>query len=143
MKVNKLINVLKKCNPNKEVMFSLGRDNLNIDYEGIKWLRMNSHESRSGNVGEFKNIICPIIDAKRNEVYTAVFKFDGTEMIRLEEDAAINIEQLIGKLKMFSEDVLLVGHDAEKFYEEIGSKLKNNVYLSNSIPRASSSIGSP
>ena len=32
MKVNKLINVLKKCNPNKEVMFSLGRDNLNIDY---------------------------------------------------------------------------------------------------------------
>jgi len=106
--------------------------------KNIPMVGISSLEALAYNVGEFKSIICPIIDAKRNEVYTAVFKFDGTEMIRLEPDTAINIEQLIGKLKMFSKDVLLVGQDAEKFYEEIGSKLKNNVYLSKSIPRASS-----
>lgn len=106
--------------------------------KNIPMVGISSLEALAYNVVEFKNIICPIIDAKRNEVYTAMFKFDGKEMIRLEPDAAINIEQLIEKLKLVSEDVLLVGQDAEKIYEEIRSKLKQNVYLSNSVPRASS-----
>ena len=54
-------------------------------------------------------IICPVMDARRNQVYNAVFKIENNKPVRLTEDRAISIEDLISEN---NENVFLVGDGA-------------------------------
>lgn len=49
-------------------------------------------------------IICPIMDARRNQVYTGIYRFDGSRMQILEEQMAIGIEELAEKLREYGKD---------------------------------------
>ena len=47
-------------------------------------------------------IVCPIMDARRNQVYTGIYKFEDDKMIVLEEQMAIGIEELDEKLQGYT-----------------------------------------
>lgn len=55
-------------------------------------------------------IICPVMDARRSQVYNAVFRIENNMPVRLTEDRAISIEELI---KENHENVFLVGDGAK------------------------------
>lgn len=68
---------------------------------------------------DFEGIVCPLMDARRDQVYTALFK-DGK---RLLEDSAMSTAELLEILEKYSnEKVLFVGDGAQKgfdaFYKE-------------------------
>ena len=44
-------------------------------------------------------LICPIMDARRNQVYTGIYSFDGMHLITYKEQCAISIEELLEELK--------------------------------------------
>lgn len=68
---------------------------------------------------DFKGIVCPLMDARRDQVYTALFK-DGE---RLLEDSAMSTAELLEILKKFpNEKVLLVGDGAQKGYDAFYQK---------------------
>lgn len=62
-------------------------------------------------------VICGAMDARRNQVYTASFEVKGEEVLRLTEDEAIPIPELLEKLLAMHRPVLFVGDGAELVYE--------------------------
>ena len=58
-------------------------------------------------------LICPVTDARRNEVYNALFRVENSRPIRLCPDRAITLEKLADELRQFEETVFLTGDGAE------------------------------
>ncbi len=63
-------------------------------------------------------ILCPILDARRNQVYNALFR-GGKTMVRLCEDRALGIEELLEELKNQGEPVLFCGDGTLVFRDRI------------------------
>lgn len=68
-------------------------------------------------------IICPVMDARRSEVYNAVFMTENGKLARLCEDRAISLDKLGDELKKYCQPKILVGDGAELCY----NFLKSNV----------------
>lgn len=59
-------------------------------------------------------LICPVMDARRGQVYNALFQRTSDELTRLTPDRAVSLEDLAGALS--DRQVLLVGDGAEMCY---------------------------
>ena len=55
-----------------------------------------------------KGLICPIMDARRNQVYTGIYRFENQFEV-VEEQMAISVEELIAKLNQYGEKVIFLG----------------------------------
>ncbi len=53
-------------------------------------------------------LICPIMDARRNQVYTGIYRFEKDFEI-VEEQMAISVQELIEKLNAYGERVTFLG----------------------------------
>ena len=56
-----------------------------------------------------KGLICPIMDARRNQVYTGIYRFEDNEFKIVEEQMAISVDELIEKLNQYGEEVTFLG----------------------------------
>lgn len=61
-------------------------------------------------------IVCACMDARRNQVYNALFSVDDRQINRLCDDRAISIEALYEDLKKFDKRIVLVGDGAQLCY---------------------------
>jgi len=66
-----------------------------------------------------ESIICPVMDARCNQVYNALFQWKDGDLIRLCEDRAIEIQQLKQELKLLDRPVIWVGDGAELCYRSL------------------------
>ena len=60
-----------------------------------------------------EGIICPVMNARRSQVYMALFRSDGKMLERLMPDTAMSIEELDGLLCEYKEPVFLCGDGYE------------------------------
>lgn len=67
-------------------------------------------------------IICPVMDARCNQVYTALFKKEENELKRLADDAPLKLDELCERLKAFNEKILLIGDGADLSYKYLSEK---------------------
>lgn len=66
-------------------------------------------------------IICPVMDAKRQQVYNALFRCKNGIVERICDDRAISIDELSKDLEKFNESyVFLVGDGADLCYNVLG-----------------------
>ena len=56
-------------------------------------------------------IICPIMDARRQQVYTGIYYFEQTHMKILKEQCAISVEDLIDELDKIGKTVMFLGDE--------------------------------
>ncbi|MDL2287103.1 tRNA (adenosine(37)-N6)-threonylcarbamoyltransferase complex dimerization subunit type 1 TsaB [Eubacteriales bacterium OttesenSCG-928-G02] len=63
-------------------------------------------------------IICPVMDARRNQFYNALFEDD----LKITEDRCISAEELITELDKFNKNVIICGDGAELFNNISGGK---------------------
>lgn len=76
-------------------------------------------ESMAYNFIDRENIlICACMDARRNQVYNALFTVENAEIKRLCDDRAISIENLYDELRVASLQVVLVGDGADLCYKQ-------------------------
>lgn len=61
------------------------------------------------NVFETEKIICPIMDARRNQVYTALYQWEGGRLCRLTELLAIGIDEVIKLAEGYPKKVVFLG----------------------------------
>ena len=66
-------------------------------------------EAIAYNLRFHKGIVCPVMNARRSQVYTAIFRSDGEKLERLTEDIAISIAELDGMLAEYNEETVLSG----------------------------------
>ena len=76
-------------------------------------------EAMARNLGVWQGYIVPAMDARRSQVYTAIFRAEKGILTRLEEDMAISLEELKEKIKNFAEPVFLVGDGALLCYNTL------------------------
>ncbi|MEG1442417.1 MAG: tRNA (adenosine(37)-N6)-threonylcarbamoyltransferase complex dimerization subunit type 1 TsaB [Oscillospiraceae bacterium] len=69
------------------------------------------------NVKIFGGFICPILDARREQVYNAIFE-GGTQLKRKCDDRAIGIKELLSELDVLNTPCIFVG-DATLVYRDI------------------------
>lgn len=89
----------------------------------------------------FEGIICPIMDALRDNVYTALYSWQGGELFKVMDYDAVHIDELIEKLQQRGERVMFCGDalslQKQKLIETLGEKALF-APLSTIMPRAAS-----
>lgn len=70
------------------------------------------------NLSLHKGLICPVMNARRSQVYTALFRSDGETLTRLIPDSAISTAELDELLSAYNEKVLLCGDGYELVQKE-------------------------
>ncbi len=70
-------------------------------------------EALAYNIRACKGIICPVMNARRSQVYTAIFESDGEKLVRLTPDEAISAAELDEKLSVYGSPVYLSGDGVE------------------------------
>lgn len=73
-----------------------------------------------GVSGLMDGIVCAVMDARCEQVYTAMFEVRYGAVLRLSEDAAISLADLDGEIKKLKKPVMLVGDGAEIWYNSCG-----------------------
>ena len=81
-------------------------------------------EGLAFNLVYCKALICPIIDAQRNLVYTGLYQWDQMELNKVMEEEVYPIEDLLQNLKKRKEEIVFIGDALEKFKELIQEELK-------------------
>ena len=82
-------------------------------------------EAMARNLGVWQGYVVPAMDARRSQVYTAIFRAEKGILTRLEEDMAISLEELKEKIKNFAEPVFLVGDGALLCYNTLVEEVPN------------------
>lgn len=85
-------------------------------------IAISTLEALANNSAVFDGILCPILDARRNQVYNALFR-GGSELQRLTEDRALALDALLEELKDGDEPVLFCGDGTLVYGEEIQERL--------------------
>ena len=91
--------------------FAWGRE---IPCYGISTLEAMAH-----SLGVFQGYICPVMDARRAQVYNALFYVNHGEITRVAPDRAIALADLGNELKSLSEPVFLVGDGSNLCYNTL------------------------
>ncbi len=76
---------------------------------GKPCIEVSTLEAIAENLAVRDGLICPVMNARRSQVYTALFRSEGGALTRLMEDSAISIEELDGILAEYGEPVSFAG----------------------------------
>ena len=71
--------------------------------------QVSTLEALAENLVSLPALICPVMNARRSQVYTALFRSDGQRLVRLMEDSALSITELDEILAAYGEEVLFCG----------------------------------
>ena len=75
----------------------------------------------------YNNIVVPMIDARRDRVYTGIYSWEGTELKTLMEVDAIEVDILLEKLDKNYETIVVNGNGTLLHRERIEKKLGSKV----------------
>lgn len=75
----------------------------------IPVVSVSSLEGLAANLYGTKDLICPIMDARRSQVYAGIFQYEGERLIARMEDDAIAVADLIKVLNEKGEPVIFLG----------------------------------
>ena len=81
-------------------------------------------EGLAYRVSVFDGIICPIMDARRNQVYTGIYKMDKGNLVCLSEQKAVEIHEIMEELEKYDEKVIFLGDGVEVQRETIEKEFK-------------------
>ena len=75
-------------------------------------------KSLAYNLPYTKGIICPVMDAQRDELYTCLYRWEDSELIPLMEESVLSVAQLLDVINGHNEEVILLGDGLNKFSKE-------------------------
>ena len=76
-------------------------------------------ESMAYNCPAFSGVVCACMDARRQQVYNALFRVRDGSVERLCDDRAIGVDALLDELRRIEGPILLVGDGAELVYHSV------------------------
>ncbi len=72
-------------------------------------IEVSTLEAIAQNIAFKGGLICPVMNARRGQVYTALFRSDGVELERIMQDSAMSVEELDEILSKYKEAVSFAG----------------------------------
>lgn len=80
-------------------------------------------EGLAYNLYDISGLICPIMDARRKQVYTGIYRFTDHQLKVVEDQMAVPMETVIEKLNQYGETVTFLGDGVPVFHEFIAEKM--------------------
>ena len=80
-------------------------------------------EGLAYNLYDISGLICPIMDARRKQVYTGIYRFTDHQLKVVEDQMAVSMETVIEKLNQYGEAVTFLGDGVPVFHELIAEKM--------------------
>jgi len=93
--------------------------------KGLAWAldrpcaKVSTLEAMAWGLSGMAGRLCPVMDARRSQVYNALFSSDGEKIARLSPDRAISLEELAAELEAAGEEQILLGDGAMLCYNEL------------------------
>lgn len=88
----------------------------------IPCVGLSTLEVLANNIPETDCFICPVMDARCNQVYNALFRYENGKLTRLCEDRAIAIADLQEELKAYNQSVIWLGDGSLLCYNALENK---------------------
>ena len=97
------------------------------------------------NIANFDGIICSVLDARNNNVYAGIYKYENDKVVLKDDYITENLDTLIDILKSKNEKVMFVGEGAVSFKQQFKDALNEkakfapihlNNQLSSSVAKA-------
>ena len=101
--------------------------------KGFAWGReipcygVSTLEAMAQSLGIYDGYICPVMDARRSQVYNALFEADRGEITRIREDRAISLDDLAEDVKKLEKPVFLVGDGSILCYNTLLERVSSLV----------------
>lgn len=92
---------------------------------GKPFVSVSSLDALAYNLAYTDGTICPIIDALRNNVYTALYNFVDSKLQRVSDYMIISIDDLISTINEQNLKVCFIGDAIYKFKEKLTNNIKN------------------
>ena len=80
-------------------------------------------EGLAYNLYDIPGLICPIMDARRKQVYTGIYRFTDHQLEVVEDQMAVPMQNMIEKLNQRGEAVTFLGDGVPVFRELIAEKM--------------------
>ena len=80
-------------------------------------------EALAYNLYDVPGFICPIMDARRRQVYTGIYSFEQHQMKTIKEQTAMGIEELAEELNQRNQPVIFLGDGVAVYRDTIKEKL--------------------
>lgn len=80
-------------------------------------------EGLAYNLYDIPGLICPIMDARRKQVYTGIYRFTDHQLEVVEDQMAVPMQNMIEKLNQRGETVTFLGDGVPVFRELIAEKM--------------------
>ena len=93
--------------------------------KGLAWGRnipcygISTLEAMAVSLGAFQGYVCPVMDARRSQVYNALFYVNCGEIRRMTPDRAVALSDLEKEIKTFEEPIFLVGDGSNLCYNTL------------------------
>ncbi|GAB6169268.1 tRNA (adenosine(37)-N6)-threonylcarbamoyltransferase complex dimerization subunit type 1 TsaB [Clostridium carnis] len=104
------------------------------------YISISSLDALAYPLVNFDGIICPVMDALRDSVYTCFYKNDNGNLKAITEYSALDLCDLVEELKKLGEKVIFTGDGLIKYKNYLKENLPNACFAPNhlSVVRASS-----
>lgn len=80
---------------------------------------VTSLEMLAANMNLCDKKICSILDAQRNQVYTAKFEYIGNRLVQINDTDVLEIDKLINEISASEDDYILIGEAVYKYEEKL------------------------
>ena len=93
--------------------------------KGLAWgaelpcVGVSTLEAMALSLGAWQGYVCPVMDARRSQVYNALFHVNCGVSTRIREDRAISLAELGEDLKNLKEPIFLVGDGSNLCYNTL------------------------
>lgn len=94
-----------------------------------KCLGVSTLESLAYNMRGFHGVVCTVMKARLNLMYTAFFTSHMNVITRIFDDTILTEEDIISRIKSYHGDIVLVGDAAAELYSKDGLSELENVNL--------------
>lgn len=95
---------------------------------GIDIIAIPTIDAMAYNYNHCNKLICPIMDARRNQVYTGIYRCTDVQIETVMPQCAMSVEELIVKINDLNEEVVLIGDGVPVFFNEIDKNTKVKCY---------------
>ena len=75
------------------------------------------------NLAGTQDAVCPLMDARRQQVYTGCYGFDGSTIVEYMPDACAEIASVIASINALGRKVVFLGDAAELYAERLSKEL--------------------
>ena len=101
--------------------------------KGLSWggelpcCGVSTLESMARSLGAYRGFVCPVMDARRSQVYNALFYANNGSLERVREDRAISLEELGRELQPLDGPIFLVGDGSNLTYKTLSAAVSGLV----------------